>query len=217
MMAARKPYDQLAVGRALSARQQSPHIGSVDQRAAQLTELNKAFDKPRGADPEDRVAYLALLAQKGEEVHHQNILETIAPAYKGLNEADAEELTGILRGRGYGMGNELLNVINLPMEAHKDLHKLTKALGAEVDMNRGKYVGAMAPELRDMIDAGDVPSVRYRADMATRYLDKFNPILRDAQDEVLNQYYKGEGDGAGYLMQFLADRGVTPLTTDPLQ
>ena len=218
MMAVRKAYTDLQPGRALSARQQSPHIGSVDQRAAQTTELNRVFKKPRGADPEDRRAYLALLAQPGEEVHHQNILETIAPAYKGLTEAEAEELTGILRGRGYGMGNELLNVINLPMPAHKDLHKLTKALGAEVDMNRGKYVGAMSDELRDLIDAGDVPSVRYRADMATRYLDKFNPILRDAQDEVLTRYYAGtRGDGAGYLMQFLADRGITPLTTDPFK
>ena len=218
MMAARKLYAELQPGRALSARQQSPHVGAADQRAAQVAELNKAFNKKRGADPEDRRAYLALLAQKGEEVHHQNILETIAPAYKGLTEEQATELTGILRGRGYGMGNELLNVINLPTEAHKDLHKLTKALGAEVDMNRGRYVGAMAPELRDMIDAGDVPSVRYRADMATKYLDKFNPILRDAQDEILTRYYEGtRGDGAGYLMQFLADRGVTPLTTDPFK
>ena len=199
-MAARKLYNELKEGRALSARQQSPQIGAVDQRAAQLSELNKVFDKPRGKDPEEIIAYKALLADKGDEVHHQNILETIAPAYRGLDEAQSAELTAVLNNRGYSLGNELTNVINLPLFAHKDLHKITKALGAEVDMNRGKYVGKMDPALRDMIDSGDVPSVRYRADMVSRYLDKFNPILREAQDEVLTNHYKLGAEGAQALL-----------------
>ena len=199
-MAKRTSYADLLPGRALSARQQSPQIGAVDQRAAQLTELNKAFDKPRGKDPAEIEAYRALLADKGDEVHHQNILETLAPVYKGLDEAQSAELTAILNDRGYALGNELHNVINLPLYAHKDLHKITKALGAEVDMNRGKFVGKIDPALQDMIDAGDVPSVRYRADMASRYLDKFNPILREAQDEVLTNHYKLGAEGAQALL-----------------
>ena len=206
-MAAPKRYADLT-GRDLSARQQSLLGGSVDQRAAQVTKLNAAFDKPRGKEPADVEAYRALLAQQGEEVHHQNILETIAPGYSGLDEVQAAELTSELNRRGYSLGNELTNVINLPMPAHKDLHKITKALGAEADMNRGRYVGTISPELEAMIEAGGVPSVRYRADMIGKYLDKFNPILREAQDEVLTQYYTGAGDGKGYLRDFLASHGV---------
>ena len=184
-MAAKKDYVNLK-GRSLSARQQSPHIGSADQRIAQNTELNKTFEKPRGGEVVvDRGAYNALLAQAGEEVHHQNILETLAPAYRGLSEAEAEEVSAIVRGRGYALGNELLNVINMPLPAHKNMHKVTKALGAEADLNRGRYVGKIDPVLQDLIDSGDVPSTRYRADMITRYLDKFAPVLREAQDEVL--------------------------------
>ena len=199
-MAARRPFDQLREGRPLSARQQSPQIGSADQRIAQQTELNKAFEKPRGGQPEEITAYNALLAGADDEVHHQNILETIAPAYRGLGEAESAELTSILNNRGYSLGNELHNVINLPLYAHKDLHKITKALGAEADMNRGRYVGKIDPALQDMIDAGDVPSVRYRADMVSRYLDKFNPILREAQDEVLTNHYALGAEGAQALL-----------------
>ena len=102
-----------------------------------------------------------------------------------MTEAEAEEVSAIVRGRGYALGNELLNVINMPVAAHKNMHKITKALGAEADLNRGRYVGKIDPVLQDLIDSGDVPSTRYRADMITRYLDKFAPVLREAQDEVL--------------------------------
>lgn len=198
-MAVRKAYDQLE-GRYLSARQQSPQIGSGDQRVASGTELNKLFGKPTKRDPSEAAAYNALAAQTGEEVHHQNILETIAPAYKGLNEAEAAEVTNILQSRGYKLGNELLNLINMPVPAHKDLHKVSKALGAEVDMNRGKFVGNVDSTLQDMIDAGEVPSTRYRADMIGRYLDKFGPVLREAQDEVLTNYYKESPERAQELL-----------------
>ena len=198
-MAVPKDYENLK-GRYLSARQQSPQVGSGDQRVASGTELNKVFEKPRGKAPEDELAYKALSAQTGEEVHHQNILETIAPAYKGLNEAQAAEVTNILKSRGYRLGNELLNLINMPVGAHKDLHKVTKALGAEVDMNRGKFVGNIDSTLKDLIDSGDVPSTRYRADMISRYLDKFAPVLREAQDEVLTNYYKEAPERAQELL-----------------
>tara|TARA_Y100000817_G_scaffold300806_1_gene280207 strand:- start:369 stop:1025 length:657 start_codon:yes stop_codon:yes gene_type:complete len=211
-MAARKAYGDLA-GRYLSARQQSPGIGSGDQRVASGTELNKVFGKPSKRDESEAAIYNALAAQPGEEVHHMNILETIAPGFKGLNEQEAFELAGMLEARGYALGNQLRNLINMPVPAHKDLHKITKSLGAEIDMNRGKFVGKMDPLLKSLIDAGDVPSLRYRADMIGNYLDKFNPILRKAQDEVLTMHTaagaQGPRPGNEYLRKFLADYGVT--------
>ena len=117
-----------------------------------------------------------------------------------MNEAEAAEVTNILQSRGYKLGNELLNLINMPVPAHKDLHKVSKALGAEVDMNRGKFVGNVDSTLQDMIDAGEVPSTRYRADMIGRYLDKFGPVLREAQDEVLTNYYKESPERAQELL-----------------
>ena len=204
-MALPKAYENLRPGRPLSARQQSPQVGSYDQRVASGTLLNQLFDKPRGKEPADIEAYKALMAQPGEEVHHQNILETIAPAYRGLNEQEAAEVTNTLKARGYKLGNELLNLINMPLPAHKDIHKVTKALGAEADLNRGKFVGKIDSALQDMIDSGDVPSTRYRADMIGRYLDKFGPILREAQDEVLTNYYTQSPEKAQELLKIYID------------
>ena len=197
-----KPYSELT-GRNLSAMQQNSLPLALNQRGASDTQLNSLFNKPRGGEPEDIVAYNVLKAQPGEEVHHQRILETIAPAYRNLNEADAAALTSILEARGYRLGNQLMNLINMPEGAHKNMHKITKALGAEVDINKGKYVGKMDPALQDLIDSGYANSLRYRADMVGRYLDKFTPALREAQDEVLTNYYANKGDL--YLNDYIAD------------
>ena len=57
------------------------------------------------------------------EVHHKRMLQLYAPLYKGLNDAEALELSKYFVEIGMPLGNKLENADILPVKPHKEIHR----------------------------------------------------------------------------------------------
>ena len=57
------------------------------------------------------------------EVHHKRMLQLYAPLYKGLNDADALELSKYFIEIGMPLGDKLENADILPVKPHKEIHR----------------------------------------------------------------------------------------------
>ena len=93
---------------------QSPGLAesAMESYRAQLNQATpeRKATKKRLADPDDIAVYEILKKRGDEQAHHKNILETLDVLYRGLDDAQAAELTAHLEKFG-PIGNNILNLI----------------------------------------------------------------------------------------------------------
>lgn len=166
---------------------QSPGLANSAAGAytAQLNEATKGrkATKTRLADPDSLLVYELLKRRGDEEAHHKAILNTLGVLYKGLNEADSAKLSSHLNQYG-AIGNSILNLINMPKDAHKQIHQITKGLGHE-------YHPAQKNNLRgfqqDLVDASELP-LEYRMHVGERYMKEAVQEMRNDIDDLLTAH-----------------------------
>ena len=165
--------------RRIAVGNQSPGLaekaqGSYTTQLNSITKDRKAT-KTRMADPDSLLVHELMKRRGDEEAHHKVPLMTMNLLYKNLNETEAAELTEYF-GRRHGMGNSILNLINMPKETHQGgIHAISRAWGYEED-------GKSVPRgfVQDMLDASEMP-MEYRKHIGDLYLDK---AVKDMEKDI---------------------------------
>jgi hypothetical protein len=173
-----------AKGRDLSSKYQSPEQPSRQRRAheKQLEGLQ--------LDPTEDKYLINLLYPNSadkDQIHHRVFLETIAPLYRGLGEDEARQLTHEIESlTGRRIGNNIGNLMPVPQAAHQGVaHKYALNNGLQYhDDESAKGI------IKDIVEAGSVPSIKYRAHVGSDYINKYLPELDNALNDGLTDYYK---------------------------
>ena len=151
---------------------------------SQLNQLTGGNVKRRAKSSDDTAVYELMRRRGDEEAHHKGILETLDILYRGLDEAQAAELTAHLN-QFHGMGNDILNLVNMPKSIHTGdggIHPWAIAKGYQYHSNY-KPVGFV----RDMIDASELP-LAYRKHVGERYLTEAVPAMEAKINELLQAH-----------------------------
>jgi hypothetical protein len=173
--ARRESVDRQSPGLAESA------MGAYQSQLAQLT--NRDARKKTQNNSDDLIVYELLKRRGDEQAHHKGILETLDVLYKGLDEKESAELSAYLNQHG-GIGNQLLNLINLPKDSHQEgIHKFARNKGYEY------HSGTKDPKgmVLDMIEAGEMP-LEYRKHVGEQYLKKAVPEMNDYINDLLTNH-----------------------------
>ena len=148
---------------------------------AQLNQATGKSKKRRALNSDDTVVYELLRRRGDEEAHHKGILETLDLLYRGLNRDDAAELTGHLN-QYHGMGNDILNLINLP----KDIHTGADGIHPWAIDKGYQYHSNYKPKglVEEIMEASEMP-LEYRKHVGVRYLTKAVPAMEKKINELL--------------------------------
>ena len=172
--------------RARSVANQSPGRAESAQGTyqTQLNQLTGKTVKKRASNSDDTVVYELLRRRGDEEAHHKGILETLDILYRGLDEAEAAELTAHLNQFG-GMGNDILNLVNMP----KDIHTGEEGIHPWAIAKGYQYHTKYEPKgfVRDMLDASELP-LAYRKHVGERYLTEAVPAMKAKINELLQAH-----------------------------
>jgi hypothetical protein len=173
--ARRESVDRQSPGLAESA------MGAYQSQLAQLT--NRDARRKTENNSDDLIIYELLKRRGDEQAHHKSILETLDVLYRGLDEKESAELSAYLNQHG-GIGNQLLNLINLPKDSHQEgIHKFARNKGYEY------HSGTKNPEgmVLDMIEASKMP-LEYRKHVGEQYLKKAVPEMNDYINDLLTNH-----------------------------
>lgn len=169
--------------RAIAVNNQSP--GRAEQASAtyqsQLNQLTGGTKDRRASNSDDTVIYELLRRRGNEEAHHKGILETLDLLYRGLSKEEAAELTGHLN-QYHGMGNDILNLINIPKEIHTGpdgIHPWAIEKGYQYHSNY-KPKGLV----KELMEASEMP-LPYRKHVGERYLTQAVPAMENKINELL--------------------------------
>ena len=166
---------------------QSPGLADSAAGAytAQLNGIarNRKSTKTRMADPDAVLVYELMKRRGDEEAHHKAILNTLGVLYKGLNEADSNKLTAHLKAQG-SIGNNILNLINMPKDAHISIHQITKGLGHEYHPTQKNNLRGFQ---QDLIDASEMP-LEYRMHIGEQYMKTAVSEMRNDIDDLLTAH-----------------------------
>ena len=169
--------------RAVAVNNQSP--GRAEQASAtyqsQLNQLTGGTKDRRALNSDDTVIYELLRRRGNEEAHHKGILETLDLLYRGLSKEEAAELTGHLN-QYHGMGNDILNLINIPKEIHTGpdgIHPWAIEKGYQYHSNY-KPRGLV----KELMEASEMP-LPYRKHVGERYLTQAVPAMENKINELL--------------------------------
>ena len=169
--------------RAVAVNNQSP--GRAEQASAtyqsQLNQLTGGTKDRRASNSDDTVIYELLRRRGNEEAHHKGILETLDLLYRGLSKEEAAELTGHLN-QYHGMGNDILNLINIPKEIHTGpdgIHPWAIEKGYQYHSNY-KPRGLV----KELMEASEMP-LPYRKHVGERYLTQAVPAMENKINELL--------------------------------
>ena len=166
---------------------QSPGLAesAMESYRAQLNQATpqRKATKKRLADPEDVLVYEILKKRGDEQAHHKNILETLDVLYRGLDDAEAAELTAHLQQFG-PTGNNILNLLNMPQDVHQGgIHPFTKAMGYEYH-GRAKNPTGFALDIQE---ASEMP-LAYRKHVGEQYMTKAVPAMNDKINDLLTDH-----------------------------
>ena len=166
---------------------QSPGLAesAMESYRAQLNQATpeRKATKKRLADPDDIAVYEILKKRGDEQAHHKNILETLDVLYRGLDDAQAAELTAHLEKFG-PIGNNILNLINLPQDIHQGgIHPFTKAQGYEYH-GRAKNPTGFALDIQE---ASELP-LEYRKHVGEQYIKKAGAAMNDKINDLLQDH-----------------------------
>ena len=176
-----------ANNRTLARDAQSPDLAD-SAAGAYVSQLNKITKdrkstKTRLADPDALLVYELMKRRGDEQAHHKSILNTLGILYKGLDENASKKLTDHLNQYG-AIGNNILNLINMPKDAHISMHQITKGLGHE-------YIPGQKNNLRgfqqDLIEASEMP-LEYRMHVGEQYMAKAVEEMRNDIDDLLTAH-----------------------------
>ena len=163
---------------------QSPGLANKPSEAYK-SQLNKATGgnvNRRAKSSDDTVVFEILKAQPNEQAHHKAILETLAPLYKGLNNAESKELTTYLNQFG-AIGNNILNLINMPQDIHqKGIHSYAIKKGYQFHPDY-KPFGLV----QDIVDASEMP-LAYRKHVGMNYMTKAVPDMNNYINDLLEAH-----------------------------
>jgi len=163
---------------------QSPGLADSAAGAytAQLNGItrNRKSTKTRMADPDAVLVYELMKRRGDEEAHHKAILNTLGVLYKGLNESDSNKLTAHLKAQG-SIGNNILNLINMPKDAHISIHQITKGLGHEYHPTQKNNLRGFQ---QDLVDASEMP-LEYRMHIGEQYMKTAVSEMRNDIDDLL--------------------------------
>jgi len=172
--------------RALAVNNQSP--GRAEQASVtyqtQLNQLTGRSKDRRALNSDDTVVYELLRRRGDEEAHHKGILETLDLLYRGLNKDEAAELTGHL-SQYHGMGNDILNLVNLPKDIHtgpNGIHPWAIEKGYQFHSNY-KPKGLV----QELMEASEMP-LDYRKHVGERYLTQAVPAMENKINELLGSH-----------------------------
>jgi hypothetical protein len=168
------------------------------------TQLNAIVNKEE--EPE---VYRALAAEPGDHAHHKLLLETLDRLFDDLDEKGQADLRDhIINKHGVGIGNHILNLINMPGEIHQGgIHKFAREMGYEIDAKSEPKGLAL-----DILEASTVPSVEYRKHIADKYINEAFPAMRNEIDDLLTEHYatasKFGSDSSDDLMTSYKQKGA---------
>ena len=151
---------------------------------SQLNQLTGKSVKNRASNSDDTVVYELMRRRGDEEAHHKGILETLDILYRGLDEAEAAELTANLN-QYHGMGNDILNLVNMP----KDIHTGDDGIHPWAIAKGYQYHSNYEPKgfVRDILDASELP-LAYRKHVGERYLTEAVPAMEAKINELLQAH-----------------------------
>ena len=172
--------------RAIAVDNQSPGRAE-DAGGTYRAQLNQATGKTktrRASNSDDTVVYELMRRRGDEEAHHKGILETLDLLYRGLNKDETAELTGYLN-QYHGMGNDILNLINLP----KDIHTGSKGIHPWAIEKGYQYHSNYKPKgyVQEIIEASEMP-LAYRKHVGERYLTNAVPAMERKINELLQEH-----------------------------
>lgn len=163
-----------------AVQRQSPGLAE-SAKGSYISQLNKIAKN----DPE---VYRALAPGEGEHAHHKAILNTLDVLYKGLNEAEAAELTAYLNQYG-ATGNHIRNLVMMPGETHQGgIHPYAKQQGYEFHPRELVSKGMV----QDILDASELP-LPYRKHVGGKYMKEAVPAMNDKINDLLTAHYAQEG------------------------
>ena len=118
---------------------------------------------------------------KGQELHHKVIIQGLEPCYRGLNDAEAIELTRYIQeDLGVAVANNARNHMPMDVQDHKDIHRLAVAIGAQPN-NQGKY---MVEGVDEIMQVAAVSGLEGSKLAAKAYLEKVMPAMEERIDDL---------------------------------
>ena len=166
---------------------QSPGLAdsAAGAYASQLNGItrNRKSTKTRLADPDALLVYELMKKRGDEEAHHKSILNTLGVLYKGLNENDSKKLTDHLNQYG-AIGNNILNLINMPKDSHISIHQITKGLGHEYHPRQKNNLRGFQ---QDLTEASEMP-LEYRMHIGEQYMTRAVEEMRNDIDDLLTAH-----------------------------
>jgi len=118
---------------------------------------------------------------KGQELHHKVIIQGLEPCYRGLNDAEAVELTRYIQeDLGVAIGNNARNHMPMEVSDHKDIHRLAVAIGAQPN-NKGNY---MVEEIEEIMQVAGPADLEGSKQCAKAFLGKVLPDMEERIDDL---------------------------------
>lgn len=122
-----------------------------------------------------------LKLNKGQELHHKVIIQSLEPCYRGLNDAEAIELTRYIQEElGVAIGNNARNHMPMDVPDHKDIHRLAVSIGAQPN-NIGKF---MNPEIEQLMQVAASSGLEGSKQCAKLFLDRVLPDMEERIDDL---------------------------------
>ena len=122
-----------------------------------------------------------LKLNKGQELHHKVIIQSLEPCYRGLNDAEAVELTRYIQEElGIAIGNNARNHMPMDLADHKDIHRLAVAIGAQPN-NKGRY---MLDEIEQIMQVAGTADLEGSKKCAKAFLERVMPQMEERIDDL---------------------------------
>jgi len=158
-----------------------------DQRDSLSSQLNKIAPtrNTKSITEDERLVNTALQKalrpEKGDEVHHKNALSLIGIALDNADDMGKAQIYNLLEQNGINIGDDIYNLINLPLSVHKDHHRFTVDQGLEM---HGKGTKGLARLIQKSSD--NEKTLEYLQD----YIDYGIPLIEENINDLLTAYHK---------------------------
>ena len=127
-----------------------------------------------------------LKLNKGDELHHKVIIQSLEPFYRGLNDSEAIELTRYIQeDLGIAIGNNARNHIPMYIDDHKDIHRLAVEIGAQINNpNTYKTGNFKDEEIGKLLIVAAKAGLNESKELAGIFLNKVMPIMEERIDDL---------------------------------
>ena len=127
-----------------------------------------------------------LKLNKGEELHHKVIIQTLEPFYRGLNDTEAVEMTRYIQeDLGIAIANNARNTIPMYIDDHKDIHRLAVAIGAQINNPDTYKTGNFKdPEIGKLLTVAGEAGLNESKELVGVFLNKVMPQMEERIDDL---------------------------------